>query len=112
MRAGTLRHQADFEVLEGTGLTARGETQKEYVKRLRGMQVAIRQLSARETELARQLYPTATHELRTRYFNLGRDVTARFVFGERAFNIHTFNNVGERNIELTFTCTEALKSDA
>lgn len=111
MRAGQLRHRADFEILSGTtNYGSRGERGQEYTTKIQSIPVSIRQLSGREAELARQNFPTATHEVRSRYFQLGEDVKARWNKDGRHFNIHSFNNVDERNIELVFTCTEERRS--
>lgn len=109
MRAGDLRHALDYVTLRGsTAFDGRGQSQMSPVVHWAGLAAEITQLTAREAELAHKLYPTATHRIRTRYFQSGHDPTARFIFGSRTFHIESVENVNERNIEMIFIVSEEI----
>lgn len=69
------------------------------------VRASILPLSGRKFEIARQLVPTATHEIATRWYP-GMTPKKRFKRGDRIFNIGHVLNVLEMDLKLLFTCTE------
>ena len=70
-----------------------------------GIPASLLGLAGKKLEIARQLVPTATHEIVTRWFP-GMSTKKRFKLGDRVFAIGHMLNVLEMNAKLMFTCTE------
>jgi len=105
MRAGELKHLVSIEHKSITGTGDRGQPVFTWTALASNVPAKITPLTGRKLEIARQLVPTATHEVMTRYV---ANVTAhmRINFGGRILNIGNVNNKEELNFTLTFTCTE------
>ena len=105
---GDLRHVAQVQVKAEQSVDSRGKPTFLWspdVGGLASVRCSIIPLSGRKAEISRQLEPTATHEIVTRYFH-GMSAKKRLVFNGRIFNIGNMLNVLEQNVKLMFTCTE------
>jgi SPP1 family predicted phage head-tail adaptor len=101
-----LRHRVIIQEKQKGDATATGGSAVDWVALWEDVPAAIRQLYAKEYDLARQHHAEATHKITIRY---RKNVTGecRIVFGKRIFNIvgHP-NNLDERNFWLEITVTE------
>lgn len=104
MEAGKLRHRVSILTAPALSVGTRGEQTASASVLLKAF-ASIDTLSGREGELARQVYPTATHEIGMRWVK-GLDTADKMTLGSRTFNIEDMDDVDQRNIELVFTVTE------
>lgn len=104
MRAGPMRHRI---TLQQRSLTADSFGQPlETWSDVTTAWAEIRPLRSKEAELAKQVYPTATHKVFMRYVAaVGSDW--RVVFKGRVFNINEVLNVNAIGRELRLICSEA-----
>lgn len=103
--ASDLRHSITITLETKIGTGARG--QDEYVTKTLGQVMAkIEPLAGRKLEIARQLVPTASHEVTIRYLQ-GVTPDCQVHFGTRLFNIGNVNNKLENNFEMCLLCSEA-----
>lgn len=107
MIAGTMRHEITIQALanSSTELTSRGQISSPSWGKLATVRASIEPLAGQEFLNARQLYPTVTHRIRTRYV-AGVTQKARAVYGSRTFNFQQVINVDERSRELEILAGE------
>jgi SPP1 family predicted phage head-tail adaptor len=102
--ASDYRHTVSITLQTQTGTGDRG--QDVYSTTTIGTVPAkIEPLAGRKQEIARQIVPTATHEVTIRYL-AGVTPNCKVVFGSRTFNIGNVNNIKENNYHLVLTCVE------
>jgi len=105
MRAAELKHLVTIEQKNQTGTGDRGQPVYTWTAFASNVPARITPLTGRKLEIARQLVPTATHEVQTRWVS-GVTAHMRINFGGRILNVGNVNNKDELNFTLTYTCTE------
>ena len=98
--AGTMRHVVNIQKDSGAGTyDSLGQTSGSAVTVENGVKCSIENLTGRELELARQVFPLATHRVRMLY---RADVNEKYwlLFGTRKLHVGHVENVDELNREL------------
>lgn len=106
MRSGTLRHRVTHQAYTETADTF-GQMAQSWAD-AGTYWAGIRQLSARELEIAGQLQTRATHTITLRDVRATIRPRDRLVFDGRAFNVSHVENVEERQRELRAMVVEAV----
>ena len=104
MQAGKLRHRVTLQ-RKAAGVDSLGQPSTDW-QNLRTYWASVRTLTGSELEKAKALVPQATTEIVMRY-NPDASELCRAIFNDRIFNIGNVNNIDQRNIQLTLTCSEA-----
>lgn len=104
-----MRHEIVIQTLanSSTELTTRGQTSSPSWGKLAKVRASIEPLSGNELISARQLYPTVTHRIRTRYV-AGVNQKARATYNGRTFAFQQVINVAEKNRELDILAGEEI----
>lgn len=106
IQAGKLRHKVQIQRNSGEGTYGdHGETTENWVKDYDAW-AEIKTLTGRELELARQVYPTATHQITMRFDSRLGNTRHRIAHGPKAFNIDHIEDVDQRNIVHVCLCGE------
>lgn len=104
--AGDLRHVLAVQVKTEAAVGTRGQPSFIWGPDSQAtIRASLMPLTGRKFEIARQLVPSATHEVATRWFS-GMSVKKRLKFGTRIFNVGHMLNVMEMNTKLLLTVTE------
>ena len=114
MRAGDLRHRINIEFPSASRRNELGEvvTTDDPETVAYAVPASIRTLSVREKLANNEVSPTATHEVRMRYFNNNDErlpaglTSAVLIFGNRRFLPDSVIDVEERHVELVIHCHE------
>jgi SPP1 family predicted phage head-tail adaptor len=109
-RAGALRNRADLQELTASSTAAgsRGQPQEEWTL-VDPVRIGIFTLEGKEAELTREIVPTATHLVVSRY-HAGVIPTARFKMGNRVLNIESVNDHENRHRWMDSVCVEEVLS--
>ncbi len=106
--AGELRHRATIEgkpaVMTPGATDTRGHPERLWTPRFTRW-AKIEPLTGRKLEIARQLVPTATHQVTMR-FDADVTVRDRVIFEGRTFYIGDVTDIEERKVRMELTCTE------
>ena len=108
--AGMFRHQVTLQT-QSTALDSYGQTSASTTAWGNDdtVRAHITTLSGREVEIARQIYPSATHRVTIEYLSSMDSTGAtrkRVLFGERALFIGHVNNPDMENWHLELLCGE------
>lgn len=104
--SGELRHTITITVPNVTGTDGLGENVYGSPTVVGTVPAKIEPLSGRKLELARQIVPTATHEITIRYLAGVVPDQGQVTFGSRTFNIGAVRDVMETQFAMVLTCTE------
>lgn len=104
LQAGQLRHLVTIQT-PPTSAGTRGQSSGSWSTVEANVPAKIENLTGREAERARQIAPTATHQVTLRYRS-GVTTQQRLLFGSRELNIEHVNNLDERNRVLVLLCKE------
>ena len=106
MEAGALRHRVQIQGQTQLSTTTRGQAVITWINETT-VWASINALAGQKAELARQLVPSATHEIEIRYLT-GMNVRKRVLSGTRVFNIGHLADPEERHERVMLTVTEEI----
>jgi SPP1 family predicted phage head-tail adaptor len=104
MQAGTLRHRVAIKKRD-SGVDRLGQRDGEW-RTVRTVWASVNPQAGQESERGRALLAQGNMQVVMRY-NADVDEQCRLEFKGRTFNIGSVDNLDERNIQLTLTCSEA-----
>lgn len=106
--AGRMRHLVDFQKDTATTQGTRGHSTPTWVTQQRAY-CDIMPLTGNELVVQRQVRPTVTHKITTRWASSFTPLpTWRVKYGDRVFHIDGLINVDERNEFWEITATELI----
>ena len=104
-RTGAMRQRLDLQAKGTTSPDSRGQFTDAWTTEIPGIPASIKTLFGSDAELTRQVSPTATHKISTR-FNSAITEGKRFVMGSRVFSIGPVETFEECRREMLVTVSE------
>lgn len=102
--AGNLRQRLTLQVDTGTTLDNRGAHVENWVN-LSILPAQVETLDGKKLDVARQVFPMATHKITMRYYPLDPNLH-RFEFEGRIFSIGSIIDAMNQHIKLEVLCKE------
>ena len=104
-RTGAMRQRLDLQTKGTTTADSRGQFTDIWTTELAGIPASVMTLFGNDAELTRQVTPTATHKISTR-FNPAITEEKRFLMGTRVFSIGPVETFEECRREMLVTVSE------